>query len=316
MIGARIGLSVPLAHGTGAGRAQMAEWFARADASGLDSLWVLDQLIGRMPTPGPVGVLGFAAAMTERVRLGTAVYVVPGRNPIAAAKELATLDSLAGGGRLVVGVGSGNRAHFPTFGLGCAHDGPPAPRDVLDEFLEVLPRLWREADVHHPGPLWPMDGVTLSPHPAVPPALWVGGGAPAALRRALRFGSGWIGAGRHSTAEFAELAARFRALCAEAGRPDMAVGKRVYLLVEGDRARARATIEEWFGTFYRRPELGATVTVAGDAAECLEQLEALTAAGATDLILHPLAETAAQQDLVFDALLPALAGYRTAATPA
>ena len=306
MSSARIGLSMPLSHGTGAGRAAIADWLTRADTSGLDSLWVLDQSAGRMPTPNPVAVLGFAAAVTERVRLGTAVYVAPARNPITAAKELATLDSLTGGGRLVVGVGTGDRGLFGSFGLA----GNPGPSAVLDEFLTVVPRLWAETDVHHDGPLWPLHGVTLSPRPLVPPPFWIGGGGPLALRRAVRHGAGWIGAGRHTTAEFAVLAARVRELCGEAGRDpaDLALGKRVYLLVEPDRARSRATVEQWFGTFYRRPELGEQVTVSGDARSCLEQLAALVDAGATDLVLHPLVESPTQDDLVFGELLPALTG--------
>jgi alkanesulfonate monooxygenase SsuD/methylene tetrahydromethanopterin reductase-like flavin-dependent oxidoreductase (luciferase family) len=295
----RVGLSMPLSHGTDANPADVVAALARLDASPLDSLWVLDQLVGRTATPNPVALLGFAAAATRRVRLGTAVYVAPARNPVVAAKELATLQSLSGG-RLVVGVGSGDRGLFPSFGLGTT-----TPGTVLEEFVGSLRRLWTESDVRHDGPLWPLPGVTVTPRPDPAPLLWLSGGAPVALRRAVRHGDGWIGAGRYSSAEFIALVDGLRLACADADRDPagFAVAKRVYLHLGSEPG----AVDAWFGRFYGRPELGRKVTVSGTPEACADQLNSLVEAGATDLVLHPVAATAEQDDLLFEELLPRLA---------
>jgi len=300
----RIGLNLPLRFAAGTAPKEIATWLRGADASPVDALWTLDQLAGRTPTPEPVGMLGFAAAHTSRVRLGVAVLVAPGRNPITAAKELASLDRLGGGGRLVVGVGSGDRRLFPSLRLD--DWGPGA---VLDEFLTAVRRLWTEDEVDHEGPIWPFTGVGISPRPIAPPPLWVGGGSVPALRRAVRLGSGWVAAGRQPTARFAELAARLEEVLDEEGRAreTLAVAKRVYLLVEPRRSRAERAVDAWFSAFYGSPEHGREATVFGDVESCAEQLAELAGLGVTDLILHPLDESDRHGAAVLGELLPALA---------
>lgn len=299
----RIGLSLPLRL-AGEPPAAIAAWLGGVDNAPVDTLWTLDQLAGRMATPEPITLLSFAAAHTTRVRLGVAVLVAPARGPIAAAKQLAALDHLTGG-RLVVGVGSGDRGMFPALRLGDWTDRPGA---VLDEFLTVVRRLWTETGVTHHGPIWPFHDVTVTPRPAAPPPLWVGGGSVPALRRALRLGSGWVAAGRQTTARFAELAARLDELAAQEGRArdSFGVAKRVYLLIEPDRARAQRRIDEWFTAFYGSPDQGREATVHGDVAACAEQLAELTRLGVTDLILHPLDESPRHAAAVLGELLPAL----------
>ncbi|MEV0589929.1 LLM class flavin-dependent oxidoreductase [Nonomuraea cavernae] len=301
----RIGLDLPLRFAAGTSPGAIATWLGGIDASAVDSVWTLDQLSGRVPTPEPVGLLGFAAAHTTRVRLGIALLVAPGRNPITAAKELSTLDRLSGGGRLVVGVGTGDRRLLPAMRLGDWTDRPGA---VLDEFLTVLRRLWTEDDVAHDGPIWQLAGVTACPRPDAPPPLWVGGASVAALRRAVRLGSGWVAAGRQTTARFAELAARLDEVAEREGstRDSLAVAKRVYLLIDERRSRAERTIDAWFTGFYGRPDLGRQATVHGDVAACAEQLAELARLGVTDLILHPLDESPEHEAAVLGDLLPAL----------
>lgn len=304
----RIGLNLPLRFAEAA-PAEIAAWLGEIDGeASVDTVWLLDQLAGRMNTPEPVALLGFAAAHTTRVRYGLAVLAVPGRGPVAVAKQLATADHLLGGGRLVVGVGSGDRRLFRTYGLGEYQDRPGA---VLDTFLTSVRRLWTETDVSHDGPVWPFTDVTVSPRPAVPPPLWVGGGSVPALRRAARLASGWVAAGRQPTARFAELAARLDEVLAEEGRDrdTLAVGKRIYLLVEPDRARAHRVIDDWFAAFYGNADLGRAATVYGDVAACAEQLAHLAELGVTDLILHPLDESPRHEAAVLGELLPALKAH-------
>ncbi|MCA1845851.1 MAG: LLM class flavin-dependent oxidoreductase [Actinobacteria bacterium] len=143
-----------------------------------DSLWLAERLT--TPTPDPIAGIGFAAAVTRKLKLGTGVVVLPGRNPAVVAKQLASLDRLSGG-RLLV-----------TFGLG----GEPAERaalpippgrsrgEVFDETLDLVRAYLSDGGV---------DGVAIRP-PTVqqPLEFWVAGTAPAAQRRAGRRADGWL----------------------------------------------------------------------------------------------------------------------------
>ena len=145
-------------------------------------------------------------------------------------------------------------------------------------------------------------GVGINPLPLQQPhpPLWFGGGAAASLRRAVASGAGWIGAGRHSSAEFVELASRLRELleARPSGLGGFGIAKRVYMLVTDDEIAGAAATSAWFDRFYGRPELGAAVTVMGSAARCADELGTLIGAGANHLLLHPLSETIEQYDRV------------------
>src|SRR3954465_4354332 len=112
---------------------------------GFDSLWLSDRLTGRAPEP--VVALAFAAGRTQRLKLGTSVLVLPGRNPVVLAKELASLDRLSGGRLLpAFGLGSPDAAEHQGFGVAPRERGP-----WLDEALPLLRRLWYEEVVDHAG---------------------------------------------------------------------------------------------------------------------------------------------------------------------
>lgn len=154
---------------------------------GFDSLW-LSERVGS-DAPDPLMGLAFAAARTSKLKLGTSVLVVPGRNPVLLAKELASLDRLSGG-RLL-----------PAFGLGVADPHEQAAFGVsreerasrFDEALSIMRRLWAGEEVVHHGHHFELDGVRIGP-PPVQPALdvWLGGIAPSELRRVGRCGDGWL----------------------------------------------------------------------------------------------------------------------------
>jgi probable F420-dependent oxidoreductase len=151
---------------------------AAMEALGFDSLW-LAELTSR-PTPDPIVGLTFAAALTTRLKLGTGVLVLPGRNPAVVAKQLASLDRLSGG-RLLVAFGLGlpdpsERAAFPI---------PHGSRGEAFDSAFDLVRLYLSGEE--------VDGVTVRPSPLQQPLdLWVGGTAPAALVRAGRKADGWL----------------------------------------------------------------------------------------------------------------------------
>jgi probable F420-dependent oxidoreductase len=168
-----------------------------------DSLWLAERI--STTTPDPVAGLGFAAARTRRLKLGTGVVILPGRNPAIVAKQLATLDRLSGGRLLVTfGLGGepGERAAFPI---------PPGARrgDVFDDTLDRVRRLTAGEDV---------DGVVVRPAPVQTPLeFWVAGSVPEAQRRVGRLADGWLGS--FVSPEQAKLAVEaIKAAAAEAGR--------------------------------------------------------------------------------------------------
>jgi probable F420-dependent oxidoreductase len=154
---------------------------------GFDSLWLSERLTG--PAPDPLVALAVAAGRTRKLKLGTSVLVVPGRNPVVLAKELASLDRLSGG-RLLPGVGLGARvpAEHRAFGV-----DRRARAGLFDEAVTLMRRLWTEDDVHHHGEHFQVEGVTLQPRPLQQPIdVWLGGSAPSELRRTGRLGDGWL----------------------------------------------------------------------------------------------------------------------------
>lgn len=154
---------------------------------GFDSLWLAERLTGG--TLDPLVALAFAAGHTRKLKLGTGVLVLPGRNPVLLAKELASLDRLSGG-RLLLGFGLGvaDPAEHQAFGVARGERA-----SWFDEALPLIRRLWTEEGVDHDGPRFSYRGLTVRPRPVQSPLeVWLGGLAPAELRRVGRLGEGWL----------------------------------------------------------------------------------------------------------------------------
>lgn len=154
---------------------------------GFDSLWLSERIGGA--APDPVVALSFAAARTTKLKLGTSVLVLPGRNPVVLAKELATLDRLSGGRML------------PAFGLGVADPGEQQAFGVeraeraawFDEALAVVRSCWTDAEVTHHGPRFRYEQLRVEPKPLqASPDVWLGGIAPSELKRVGRLADGWL----------------------------------------------------------------------------------------------------------------------------
>lgn len=159
--------------------------------------------------------LATVGAVTERVRLGTAVLVLPLRDPVLLAKQIATLDQLTGGRAvLAVGVGAYREeflAQWPR--LASARRG-----DLLDEGLLALRQLFTEREASHAGAHYAYEKIELSPKPVQRPfPIYVGGHNENAVARAARLGQGWL-PGWRPLAEVKERTALLRRLTAEAGR--------------------------------------------------------------------------------------------------
>jgi probable F420-dependent oxidoreductase len=156
------------------------------DGLDFDSLWLSEVLTG--PGLDPVVGLSWAAASNPRVKLGTTM-LLPGRNVVRLAKQLASLDALSGG-RLLVTLVPG-LTHAPERD---AIGGDPRRRGAfIDEALPLLRRLWAGETVSHDGAAGSFRDVRLSPLPVQTPLeVWLGGTAPAALERCGRLSDGWL----------------------------------------------------------------------------------------------------------------------------
>jgi probable F420-dependent oxidoreductase len=175
-----------------------------AEAAGFESLWVADHVV--LPDPplperpmaadmrllDPVVMLTFYAAQTTRIRLATGVIVLPQRQPLVLAKQLATLDVLSNG-RLLFGLGVGwCEPEFRALGVPFEHRGSRG-----DEYLAAMRAIWTQDKPTYDGHYVTFTGVKAEPQPVqrpTPPII-IGGRTPAAFRRAVEHGHGWYGFG-------------------------------------------------------------------------------------------------------------------------
>lgn len=174
------------------------EFLHKAETLGYEGLWVQEQIIGDYPLLEPVSLLTYAAALTSRLRLGTSVLLTVLRNPVQLAKSLSSLDQLSQG-RLTVGVGIGGHVPESLFGLSSEQR---ARRFV--EGLQVMKALWTQPRATVTGTFWRFENVPMEPKPVQKPypPLWFGAREAVALKRAVRHGDGWMGAGISSSADF------------------------------------------------------------------------------------------------------------------
>ncbi|HEU5161165.1 MAG TPA: LLM class flavin-dependent oxidoreductase [Streptosporangiaceae bacterium] len=282
-------------------------YIVRAEAAGFESAWTVEQVIGPASILSPLETMTYAAACVERIRLGCAVLVTPLHNPVHLAKSLGSLDQLSRG-RLDVGVaiGGGGRM-FSAFGVD-PDDGLVAR---FNEGLRLMKALWTEPKVTFDGRFWQLDGAVMEPKPVQRPhpPIWFGGRAPAAVRRAVRHGDGFFGAGSTTTADFADQVALVRRELDEQGRDSggFGIAKRVYLAVDDDAERARgqvaAGLVRLYGDFGRTLE---PVAVAGTPDDCARGLRAVADAGAEMILLHPLSDQAAQMERLLAEVMPAV----------
>ena len=284
---------------------KLRDFITRAEALGFESAWVVEQILGGIKSLEPVALLTWAAACTERLRLGSAVLLTALRSPVHLAKALTSLDHLSAG-RLTVGVGlGGNPRIYPAFGLSAARR---AAR--FTEGLRLMKRLWTEERVTFDGEFFKLQNASMQPKPLQKPhpPLWFGGHHPSALQRAVELGDGFIGAGSISTAGFLEEVGLLRRLLKDAGRDPAAfpLGKRVYIAVDEDRARAGRRLAEWFGVFYGRPELAAEVCVWGGREECVDRLKEIVAAGVGFLMLNPVFDDMEHLEIFASGIAPRL----------
>lgn len=279
----------------------------RAEALGFSSAWTQEQVLGTMPTLGPIEAMTYAAACTERIRLGCVVFVTPLHNPIHLAKSLSTLDQLSRG-RIEVGVGTGGQGRmFSAFEV-----DPDSLVARFTEGLRLMKALWTEPRVTFDGRFWQLDGAAMEPKPFQKPCppIWFGANHPAALRRAVRYGDGFFGAGSTTTARFAEQVSIVREALEEAGRDPAGFGiaKRVYIAVDDDAGRARQRVADGLQRLYSSFGLSGLegVAVYGPPDACVEGVRDVAEAGAELILFTPLFDEGEQMERLAAEVVPQL----------
>jgi alkanesulfonate monooxygenase SsuD/methylene tetrahydromethanopterin reductase-like flavin-dependent oxidoreductase (luciferase family) len=263
-------------------------YLARAEELGFESAWALEQTIGPTPLVAPLQLLAYAAACTERLRLGVAVLVSSQHDPVQLAGAITALDRLSNG-RLDVGVSAGGGFRdFAAFGVDREHFV-----GYFLEGLQLMKAAWSDAPtLTFHGRFRQLTDVAIAPKPVQRPhpPLWFGASAPASIARAVRHGDAFIGAGSSTTPIFADQVAIVRQELDGQGRDRAAfpIAKRVYLAVDDDPGRARAQVHGGLHRLYGDSPGIEQVAVAGTADHVLGALREVAAAGAQLLVLNPL----------------------------
>lgn len=264
---------------------------------GFDSLWVSDRLSGE--APDPVVAMSVAAANTTKLKFGMSVMVLPGRNPVVVAKQLASLDRMSNGRLLpAFGLGVANAVEHQAFGVTREERA-----SIFDEALPLIRRLWSGETVDHDGAHFQLEGVKVLPRPVQDPLeVWMGGAARSELRRVGRLGDGWL-----------------PSFCA----PDD-VEKGIALIRETAAEHDRSIEEEHYGALIayahesipapiaalvqkRRPDLDPSDVIPIGLDALAERITAFTEVGASKFVVLPLVEPATWGDeleALAEAVLP------------
>ena len=265
----------------------------RAEALGYDGVFLSDHIAlptelrsrypyrsdGRFPLAAgdnilePVTTLAYLAAVTDRIRLGFSVLVLPYRHPVLNAKMLGTLDVISGG-RLIVGAGVGWMAE-EFAALDVDYD---ARGTITDEHIAILRGFWTEESPNMQGDHYTVSGLGMAPRPpgASGPPIWTGGTSRPALRRAARLADGWHGV-RQTPADVAGVVERISHLRAESGHGmhGFAISLRAGLDL----------VDEPLGGESRTP-------LRGSAAQITNDLHAYAEAGLTHVAVEPRSSSA------------------------
>ena len=273
---------------------RLRDYLTRAESLGFHSAWTQEAVLGPAPTLAPLELMAFAAACTQRLRLGCAVFVSPLHNPVHLAKSISTLDQLSRG-RVEVGVATGGRGRmFSAFEV-----DPASLVARFTEGLQLMKACWTEPRITFAGRFWQLDGAAMEPKPFQKPypPLWIGGSHPAAVRRALRYGNGFFGAGSSTTAQFAQQVHVLRMALAEA-QPDPSpfpIAKRVYIAIDDNLTRAHERVDAALRQIYGSSGLTA-VAVYGPPSSCIAGLREVVDAGAELIQLRLLFDDAEQME--------------------
>ncbi|MGO8853418.1 MAG: LLM class flavin-dependent oxidoreductase [Mycobacterium sp.] len=285
-------------------------FLVRAEELGFEGGWALEQIIGEAPLLAPLELLAWCAACTERLRLGVAVMVTSLHDPLQLASAATAVDRLSHG-RLDLGVGTGGGSRrFAAFGVEKA-----SYISYFTEGLELMKAAWSdEPRVTFHGRFRKIDDLPVQPKPVQRPhpPIWFGGVAPKALARAVRHGDSFLGAGSSTTEAFAGAVSVVRREIDEQQKDParFTIGKRVYLTVDDDAAKARERVLAGLRRIYGTMPGVEDVPVSGTPDDVARGLRKVIDAGAQMLLLNPVgvgvAENREQMERLAAEVIPQL----------
>jgi probable F420-dependent oxidoreductase len=289
----RIGISLGDGALDSASPDRLLEFIDDCERWDIDSVWVSDRIAAPRPTLDPVVFMAYLASRMRNMKFGTSALVLPTRQPVVLAKQLATLDFLCKGRLLlVVGIGGDDSRDFEATGVRKEERGKRG-----DEAIVLMKKLWTEEQVTYEGQFYSVRDLTLLPRPHQEggPPVWVGGRSKAAFRRAGRLADGWL-ASSVSPKEVAVGIEAIRKHAAEVGReiPDDHYGVLVPFCIAQDSEEALRIAGP---SIRRRQDIPTNEYAAlGTPEEVRQRIENYVAAGATKFVMRPYGPKETHQD--------------------
>ncbi|RUA21590.1 MAG: LLM class F420-dependent oxidoreductase [Chloroflexi bacterium] len=293
--------------------ASMIDLAETAEGHGFDSVWCGDSVLAR-PRLEALSTLAAIAGRTQRVKLGTAVFLPALRNPVILANEVANLDIISKG-RVILGVGIASKTpsvekEFTACGVSFRHRV-----SIFEECITLMRRLWTEPEVTFNGRHFQLDGISLGLRPVqqggVP--IWMAASAEKPQRRMLKIGDGWF-PNSTSPKAFTEGWQQIEALAKESGDDAGRLHKALYttLNINEDKAQADKEMKEFIEGYYGMPfeTMSRTQSVfTGNVQDAVNWLKGFIDAGAQTLVIRfggP--DQAGQLELCGKEVIPRLQG--------
>ena len=293
--------------------ASMIDLAETAEGHGFDSVWCGDSVLAR-PRLEALSTLAAIAGRTQRVKLGTAVFLPALRNPVILANEVANLDIISKG-RVILGVGIASKTpsvekEFTACGVSFRHRV-----SIFEECITLMRRLWTEPQVTFNGRHFQLDGISLGLRPVQQGGgpIWMAASAEKPQRRMLKIGDGWF-PNSTSPKAFTEGWQQIEALAKESGDDAGRLHKALYttLNINEDKAQADKEMKEFIEGYYGMPfeTMSRTQSVfTGNVQDAVNWLKGFIDAGAQTLVIRfggP--DQAGQLELCGKEVIPRLQG--------
>jgi probable F420-dependent oxidoreductase len=289
----------------------LVEYGVRMEELGFDSLWVWDHILLGVEPSFPIldslTLLTAVAARTRSIKLGTGVLVLPLRNPVVLAKQLASMDQLSNG-RLFLGMATGwYKREFDAVGVPFERRGK-----LMEENLDVLIRLWTEDMVEGQYSHHRLRNAVMLPKPVQKPRppLLIGGYVDRVLKRAAVAGDGWL-TYCYRPESFTRSWAKIRGFAEDAGKdPDSLLNaNQLPIMIGKSRTEVEGRMMEWLTTewdYASWSESTKESAIMGTVDECVGQLKAHLAVGVQKIIFVPYKYEMAQIEIIAQQIVPRL----------
>lgn len=267
------------------GAAAFWDWIDQLEDGGVNSFWQSDRIASSRVHLEPMVALAAVAARTKKLKFGMNVASLALREPVLLAKQIATIDYLSGGGRMLPAFGIGSKLAPDWEATGAPLKGRGAKSD---EALEIIMRLWQGETVDYDGQYFQLKGARISPTPVNPRIpMWIGGSTQAAVKRTAKYGTGWQAA-FETPEQLRPVIKAIRDTAIAQGRnvPEDHFGASFpFRFGSPDDELVAREMERFEKRLRRDPS---DYYIVGDGGAIVKRLTEYAAAGATKFILRPI----------------------------